>query len=457
MLPIQKIFVKLHDTAVNYWRRGYFLGFYHGTYGAKEILMLNKNKSEKGQAIIFIVFAIVGLLGITALAIDGSAAFSDRRHAQSAADNAALAAAQALAHAPNNPPIIQTAGLALASSNGYTSDVQISMTNATSTMSPDCKGNILITPSEIADHENYILVVIRSVTNTYFGPIIGINQVHNCVEAVAKATIFDPLPYVYGNAIAALSCDDSRAIDASGSSTTITYNGGVFSNSTATDAFYALKNEGIQVDPGFGGTSVGGFDLGFPTPAEWHENQLGQQIPCPVPENWYHDDYECTYNYVNFPDSSLPETTDPVTGRKYYDLAAGTYCISGDFNWQSNTDIRGNDVHFVIETGTLFWKGNAGFYLKAGTDGPLAGILIYLPEGNSSDVTINGTAGSEITGTIFAVNSTIKINGDYTGTAWTAQILGHTVDLSGSSNLSIFYDSSQLATYTPDSILGLDK
>ena len=50
---------------------------------------------ERGQALILIALAAVGLFGFSALAIDGSRVFSDRRHAQNAADTAALAAALA--------------------------------------------------------------------------------------------------------------------------------------------------------------------------------------------------------------------------------------------------------------------------------------------------------------------------------------------------------------------------
>ena len=48
---------------------------------------------ERGQALVIIALAAIALFGITGLAIDGTAKFSDRRHAQNAADAAALAAA----------------------------------------------------------------------------------------------------------------------------------------------------------------------------------------------------------------------------------------------------------------------------------------------------------------------------------------------------------------------------
>ena len=38
--------------------------------------------AERGQALILIAFAAIGLVAIVALAIDGTAKFSDRRHAR---------------------------------------------------------------------------------------------------------------------------------------------------------------------------------------------------------------------------------------------------------------------------------------------------------------------------------------------------------------------------------------
>ena len=54
--------------------------------------------TEKGQALIVIALAAVMLFAFASLAIDGSMAFSDKRHAQNAADTSVLAAALAKTH-----------------------------------------------------------------------------------------------------------------------------------------------------------------------------------------------------------------------------------------------------------------------------------------------------------------------------------------------------------------------
>ncbi|MGB7874939.1 MAG: pilus assembly protein TadG-related protein, partial [Anaerolineales bacterium] len=64
---------------------------------------INSN-SERGQVLVIIAIAIIGLVGITGLAIDGSIILEDRRHAQNAADTAALAGALAKIQAQVPPP-----------------------------------------------------------------------------------------------------------------------------------------------------------------------------------------------------------------------------------------------------------------------------------------------------------------------------------------------------------------
>ena len=59
--------------------------------------MNDRQSSEKGQALVLIVLAMVVLLGFTALAVDGGMVYSDRRHAQNASDAASLAGGSAAA------------------------------------------------------------------------------------------------------------------------------------------------------------------------------------------------------------------------------------------------------------------------------------------------------------------------------------------------------------------------
>lgn len=164
--------------------------------------------TERGQALVIIALMVIGLFGIVALAIDGSAKFSDRRHAQNAADTATMAAALERATAlrdgvSNNSPTtgspttcpppagvlpspvcvaLLTAGLNRADSNGYDNNL---VTNEVDIHNPPVSGIYSDCTSTLFNCNNYIQVNITSHVTTYFARVIGIEQTHNIVSSVA--------------------------------------------------------------------------------------------------------------------------------------------------------------------------------------------------------------------------------------------------------------------------------
>lgn len=63
--------------------------------------LLTRLRNESGQAMLFVVFAILGLVAITSLVIDGGSWFRTQRQVQTAADAAALAGAQDIPNQTN--------------------------------------------------------------------------------------------------------------------------------------------------------------------------------------------------------------------------------------------------------------------------------------------------------------------------------------------------------------------
>jgi Flp pilus assembly protein TadG len=125
------------------------------------------NSSEKGQALIVIALAAVALFGFAALAIDGSMVFSDRRHAQNAADTAALDAALSKTRGGS----WQQEGLDRATSNGYNDN---GTSNEVGVYNPPIDGNYV-------GNSQYIQVKITSHVNTFFARVIGFDHVTNKV------------------------------------------------------------------------------------------------------------------------------------------------------------------------------------------------------------------------------------------------------------------------------------
>jgi hypothetical protein len=132
----------------------------------------NMKIKEQGQALVMIALAAVALFAFAALAIDGSMVFSDRRHAQNAADTSAMAAALAKVRAGT----WQSDGLTRASSNGYNNN---GTTNEVYVYNPPVDG-------VYAGNNQYVQVKIISQVKTLFARVIGISQLTNRVEAVTR-------------------------------------------------------------------------------------------------------------------------------------------------------------------------------------------------------------------------------------------------------------------------------
>jgi len=148
---------------------------------------MNRNISEKGQALILIAFGIVALIGFTALAIDGGRVFSDRRNAQNAADTAALAAAldEIYARYGKVTPGYEQTGLNRAADNYYQNDadhtVTVEFCDDARTAGDPCTG----LPSGAVESE-YIRVKIESKVHMTFARVLGREFVTNHVEAVSR-------------------------------------------------------------------------------------------------------------------------------------------------------------------------------------------------------------------------------------------------------------------------------
>src|SRR6266498_5327822 len=144
---------------------------------------------ERGQALILITLAAIGLFGVAGLAIDGSAKYSDRRHAQNAADTAALAGALAKVNPQPGQSAWNIVALDRAGDNGYDNSHAKNGTpsNDVYVYSPPSSGIYANCSDVHFDCHDYVQVIINSNVNTFFARVIGIDQTHNGVEAVASA------------------------------------------------------------------------------------------------------------------------------------------------------------------------------------------------------------------------------------------------------------------------------
>ena len=413
--------------------------------------------TQHGQAIIMIALAAIGLFAFAALAIDGSAIFSDRRHAQNAADTAALEAALTKVRGGTWEP----EGLSRAADNGYNNN---GATNDVVFYNPPVDG-------PYQGNNQYIQVKIRSEVKLFFARVIGIQKATNRVQAVARASIPEVTTWFDGHAIVSVMEGCRSAGDpydpfvVGGNGTTLVNNSGIFVNSTCDPAFEDNGNSNV-VTTSKGVCVVGGVENGVngvnPPPNDYCASQIDPakyQLLNPVCSdpgsiNGSSGNYEAWPGYFNrtgnqtFPDQSPSGTLK---------LHKGIYCLENGLslngNWNITTDINGNGEHdadegvlFFIPDGDLTYNGGSTLTVHAinslSDNFPerFLNYLIYIPPSNEADVTITGNNGSVFTGTILAPASHITLNGSGNSFSLDTQIIGYNTTITGSGYIDITFN-----------------
>lgn len=388
--------------------------------------------TEKGQALILIVFAIVGMIGITALAVDGGNAYAERRRAQNAADAAVLDAALAKVRGGN----LYSEGLARANSNNF-----VDTDAGAGSSSSDTNVEIYNPPinGPYSGNSEYIQVIITSTVQTYFGPVIGITQVTNSVQAVARAAPSYTAPMFLGNAIVSLAESECKAITFQGNANATVTGGGLFVNSDCANSAFFNNSGAAHLDApclqAVGGITYKPGSLTIPPACIITGSSPLPPVVYPNPT--------CSGNAVKSGDTLSPgNVSGTFPPKDVTKLLSGIYCVDGNFRMNANDTLEGTHVVIVMKSGDIRFNGGAEINLSAPTTGPYAGLLIFMPESNNSEIVINGNSNSTFTGTILAPSSPITINGTGSATGLHSQVIGYTVDLSGTGDTFIQYDDS---------------
>ncbi len=284
--------------------------------------MIKKQTREHGQALVLIAAAFVMLIGFTALAIDGGMVYSDRRHAQNAADAGSLAGGGSAALIMENNHIFYSgfdcnnmatptstainAAENIAVGNGYpTDDITVTV------ICNDNDGSF--NPDKYLD----ITTTISKTTQTSLIHFVYSGDVAQVVEATTRVRPRQPL--VFGNAIVALNdagCSGhSNGQGFHGNVGVEVIGGGVFSNG-------CLRGDGgVNVDVTGGGVyffNDGGFDDDQFDPDPTLLTNSNDRIPS--------DAY-----YVPPPNCSDPDANNVSASEiEGHTLSSGLYCISGN-------------------------------------------------------------------------------------------------------------------------------
>jgi len=391
---------------------------------------------EKGQALILIALAAIGLFDFAALAIDGSRAYSNKRHAQNAADTAALAGALSYAR-EGDTDNIETVALVRAKDNGYE-------TNGTST-------EVIVTVTDVPDENcpgdavgKDITVTIDSYVQTTFARVIGRKTLDSGATATSRACGFKFVPMFNGNAVVGLSNTSPCAFD-TGNSSSVKWKvkgGGIFSNGCG----FSKEDDTVTFDPGRCISTPSGTASGH-----WS---------C-VPRPAYSYDWD-KYVMANMPPNPCDGTpgdigkSPPASGSTFTN---GVYCISNLDDYDS-TDITLNNATLYVtdDEFSLKFAGGGGFFGNPTQAGSYPGsddyanyYMVVEPADFCTKFSDNhhqvlewrGNGAGTFYGTIFAPSACLDLRGNGHADGMHTQVIGWIVGSNGTADTYVNYQQDE--------------
>ncbi len=438
---------------------------------------MNNSQSESGQALVLIALALVVLLGFTALAVDGGMVYSDRRHAQNAADAASLAGGGIVAQNMENNHVTygnfncaassltsamsagRAAAVNRAASNDFTIDQNITDKHGVTTTCGQFDNGSWI--------ERYVdvRVLISDTTPTSFAHFVYPGVLRNQVEAVTRVRPRAAL--ALGHSVVGLNptqdCNGNQnGVLFSGNNTVIVTGGGIFSNGCLSGNGNSLNVEVYGGDivhvgeletnhvgtfsphPDFGdGLTLPDYSMGYPipdcsqvphygSPSTAYRNNAGGNIP---PGN---------YSQIKMNDAVTLE-------------GGGLYCLYGDFD-AGNNDLSvhqsgGKDgVTIYMYSGSFNTTGGGVVVLSAPPPSPdpspaIPGLLIYMRQGNTGLVKLRGNSDSVYVGTIYAPSGRIDVAGAASlppgeTAGFNTQLIANNIEVGGNAYINVNFDEN---------------
>ncbi|HNR03062.1 MAG TPA: pilus assembly protein TadG-related protein [Anaerolineaceae bacterium] len=387
-------------------------------------------KKEKGQIVVILALAMVAIIGITALAIDGSLIYNERRQDQNSADSAALAGAGAAAEYLKD---IQSGTLIC----GQTAGTQVTQRIVTAVRASVLVDGItaaempkLSDDAALANVDQgftvacnwyntlgiqYLDIHVKVATDmpTNFARVLSPNNLKTIVESTAR--VYPRQPLAFGNGLVSLSdkCKNKEGgIYFLGGGQlykkgTYLTNGGVFSNSCIeaqsgivqvtggsiqyyTNCVNCFNNPDVQPSPVQANTKLPKDMIKAPVcPAKTSDNTHNSSTYSstaaePIPPGWYTNGLNSTNNAALF-------------------LAPGLYCIEGGMTNNSKSTITGNGVTLYFKSGDVQLNQNNAGDVKltscktepCGNPSAVQGLLMYFDASNPNyfpDVSLNGSS-----------------------------------------------------------------
>lgn len=408
--------------------------------------MRSRHLGEKGQILAGTAIAMVAMLALAALALDGSLAFETRRRAQTAADAAAVAAAVELKKGGSDSDAIAT-GRKQAKRNGFENGVNgVSVT----IHNPPTSG-------EYAGNDDYVEAIVNETRNSMLLRALkgGFNTTTAGGRAVAGPGDGDVC-------ILVTHPTDSRTLSMSGSASIIAPNCTVAVNSSDSRALNTsgsacIDAKAINVVGNYSGSCF------TPAPDAGAAETEDPFVDLPSPS------FDSTCLFTN----KVISSSTPIAQRT---LNPGTYC--GGLTISSAPGVKFNPGLYIMKGGgfkssggsttlqgtgvTFYLTGTTGFpydavvisgggtvNLSAPTSGEWEAILFYQDRNIVSTKvnTISGGSTMNVEGSLYFPTTNLVYTGGSTNHGAYTVIVAYRLTLTGPSGIGS--DFSGLASGSP--------
>lgn len=428
-------------------------------------------RRERGQAILLLALALVGLLGFAAVALDGGNIYTEQRRAQSAADNAVLAAAyQYMTGVVTTTNALSTTALANAAVNAYDNN---GTSNKVTFHRPPIYGPYV-------GNSAYMQVVITEVVPTALAHLVYKGPFQLTVSAVGYARYGGPP--VEGAAIVAMDPHGCGIVTVNGGGTNnlslSTTGGGIFANSdgagcTGSNSVLDAQSSNAYISSDHNinvvATNNAYDDHVSPQPSTGVSPLPGDPLEdLDVPTCASGPNTTPTSGTIN------PGTYNGLNATGNLTLNPGLYCVVGTGNNVINSGpsgvLAGNGVMLYVPFGEVnLQQGMVTLRAPSDTYNPecvstpslsssnasachYKGIVFFMGRTNTEGINLTGGAGWAVEGTIYNPNGAITLggNGDWT---LTGQVLSKNVVASGNGIISVIFDPT--VVYKPDPSISL--
>jgi Flp pilus assembly protein TadG len=390
---------------------------------AEHVASLAKGWFSGRRGNVALLFALLTPMAIggAGLATEVGVWYHRRLELQSAADAAAYAAAVEL-RAGGTQSTFTAEALAAAQAAGFDPN----------------QGTITVNnPPQSGTHQtNQAIEVLISENVPRFFSSIFVNT--PLIEHTRSVTIFQTAAY---GCIDALDPTAQAEVLISGSAQITTAGCSIMANSLASNAIQAQGSATLTTDCLI---SVGGVSL----TSGVTETVCGAPITQAPPVA---DPYKDVANPT--PQSGCQDTSGPTYSPGTYcngltlqgaaNLQPGTYYIQGgDLKINAGANVIGNGVTLYMQgSNTVQMNGNATVNLSAPTSGDYSGMLMMgdrtCTSCSNAQETLNGTAGSLMTGAIYFPKQNVNYLGNFSGVNGCTQVVADTITWNGHTHLSI--------------------